>query len=68
MQYRHSYSKTHNDATFLRLKQDAMRNGQAKSGNNIQIGTGYQIITDVAVFSNSTYTLTLIAFMQAFSS
>ena len=31
---RNSYSKTDNDATFMRMKEDAMRNGQTKPGYN----------------------------------
>ncbi len=36
---RNSYSKTDHDATFMRMKEDAMLNGQLKPGYNIQIGT-----------------------------
>src|SRR3712207_6113609 len=39
LQDRNSYSKTDNDATFMRMKEDAMRNGQTKPGYNLQIGT-----------------------------
>ena len=31
---RNSYSKTDNDATFMRMKEDAMGNGQLKAGYN----------------------------------
>lgn len=34
---RNSYSKTDPDATFMRMKEDAMRNGQTKPGYNLQI-------------------------------
>nr|WP_316503064.1 MULTISPECIES: hypothetical protein [Paenibacillus] len=37
---RNSYSKTDPDATFMRMKEDHMRNGQLKPGYNVQIGTG----------------------------
>ncbi|MCF2604919.1 IS1182 family transposase, partial [Parabacteroides distasonis] len=57
---RNSYSKTDNDATFMRMKEDAMRNGQTKPGYNLQIGTENQFITDFALFPNPTDTLTLI--------
>lgn len=33
---RNSYSKTDPDATFMRMKEDAMRNGQTKPGYNLQ--------------------------------
>ena len=39
-----SYSKTNNDATFMRMKEDHMRNGQLKSGYNPQISTNKQFI------------------------
>ena len=36
---RNSYSKTDPDATFIRMKEDHMRNGQLKPGYNLQIST-----------------------------
>lgn len=36
---RNSYSKTDPDATFMRMKEDAMNNGQTKPGYNVQIAT-----------------------------
>lgn len=41
---RNSYSKTDEDATFMRMKEDHMRNGQLKPGYNVQIGTENQFI------------------------
>jgi transposase len=41
---RNSYSKTDNDATFMRMKEDHMKNGQLKPGYNVQIGTENQFI------------------------
>lgn len=64
---RNSYSKTDTDATFMRMKEDAMNNGQTKPGYNLQIGTENQFITDFAVFPNPTDTLTLIPFFHSFS-
>jgi transposase len=46
---RNSYSKTDTDATFMRMKDDAMGNGQLKAGYNIQVGTENQIIVDSTV-------------------
>ena len=66
LQERNSYSKTDKDATFMRMKEDAMRNGQTKPGYNIQISTENQFITDFALFPNPTDTLTLIPFLQSF--
>ena len=68
LQDRNSYSKTDKDATFMRMKEDAMRNGQTKPGYNLQIGTENQFITDFALFPNPTDTLTMIPFLQSFSS
>ena len=37
--YRNSYSKTDHDATFMRMKEDHMRNGQLKAAYNIQLAS-----------------------------
>ena len=42
---RSSYSKTDHDASFMRMKEDAMNNGQTKPGYNVQISTENQFIT-----------------------
>ena len=63
---RNSFSKTDHDATFMRMKEDAMNNGQTKPGYNLQIGTENQFITDFALFPNPTDTLTFIPFLQSF--
>jgi transposase len=63
---RNSYSKTDKDATFMRMKEDAMKNGQTKPGYNLQIATENQFITDFALFPNPTDTLTLIPFLNSF--
>ena len=65
---RNSYSKTDPDATFMHMKEDAMRNGQTKPGYNLQIATENQFITDFALYSNCTDTLTLPSFLESFSS
>ncbi|MCV6631185.1 MAG: IS1182 family transposase [Flavobacteriaceae bacterium] len=41
---RNSYSKTDPDATFMRMKEDHMRNGQLKPGYNVQISSESQFI------------------------
>ncbi|MDD2363175.1 MAG: IS1182 family transposase [Oscillospiraceae bacterium] len=41
---RKSYSKTDIDATFMRMKEDHMKNGQLKPGYNIQMGTENQFV------------------------
>lgn len=63
---RNSMSKTDPDATFMRMKEDAMNNGQTKPGYNLQISAENQFITDFALFPNPTDTLTLIPFLGSF--
>jgi transposase len=57
---RNSYSKTDNDATFMRMKEDHMKNGQLKPGYNIQISTSNQFVVNYSVHSSPTDTTTLI--------
>ena len=62
---RNSYAKTDPDATFMHMKEDAMRNGQTKPGYNVQISTENQYITVYDFFPNPTDTLTLPSYLQA---
>ena len=64
---RNSMSKSDPDATFMRMKEDAMNNGQTKPGYNLQISAENQFITDYALFHNPTDTLTLIPFLNSFT-
>ena len=61
---RNSYSKTDPDATFMRMKEDHMRNGQLKPGYNVQISTNNQFIASYSLHSNPTDTKTLIPHLQ----
>lgn len=61
---RKSYSKTDTDATFMRMKEDHMRNGQLKPGYNVQIAVESEYIVGVGLFPNPTDTLTLIPFLE----
>lgn len=56
---RNSYAKTDNDATFMRMKEDHMMNGQLKPAYNIQISTENQIITHYSAHQKSTDFTTL---------
>jgi transposase len=56
---RNSYSKTDPDATFMRMKEDHMKNGQLKPGYNVQISTSNQFIVNYTIHSNPTDTTTL---------
>jgi len=49
---RSSYSKTDTDATFMRLKEDHMKNGQTKPSYNVQIGTENQFVTGFSIHQN----------------
>ena len=61
---RNSYSKTDPDATFMRMKDDHMRNGQLKPAYNVQIAVNSEYITGVDVFSNRTDFGTLVPFLK----
>lgn len=61
---RNSYSKTDKDATFMRMKDDHMENGQLKPGYNWQISTNNQVITNYTIHPNPTDTTTLIPHLE----
>jgi hypothetical protein len=61
---RKSYSKTDHDATFMRLKEDHMKNGQLKPAYNVQIGVESEYIIGLGLFPNPTDTTTLPAFLD----
>ena len=63
---RNSYSKTDPGATFMRMKEDAMNNGQTKPGYNIQISTENQYITNYGTFWRPTDQGTLIPYLEGF--
>lgn len=64
---RNSYSKTDPDATFMRMKEDAMNNGQTKPGYNVQISTENQFITNYGIFHRPTDQGTFIPYVSSFS-
>ncbi len=47
---RNSFSKTDHDATFMRMKEDLMKNGQLKPGYNLQIATNSQFVLSYDLF------------------
>ncbi len=51
-----SYSKTDPDATFMRMKEDHMKNGQLKPGYNVQIGTENQFVVGYRLHQRPTDT------------
>jgi transposase len=66
LQDRNSYSKTDTDATFMRMKEDHMKNGQLKPAYNIQISTENQIITHYSTHQKSTDFTTLEPHLEGF--
>ena len=67
-EHRSSCSKTDTDATFMRMKDDHMKNGQLKPGYNIQIGVEAEYIVHVGIFSSANDVTTLIPFLTSMSS
>lgn len=65
---RNSYSKSDKDATFMRMKEDAMGNGQLKAGYNVQHGVDSEYITWLTVGPQPTDTTTLIPFLNSMES
>ncbi|QYS92338.1 IS1182 family transposase [Flavobacterium covae] len=63
---RNSYSKTDPDATFMRMKEDHMRNGQLKPAYNPQISTENQFITHVSIHQTTNDTNTLESHLNSF--
>ncbi|TAE13585.1 MAG: IS1182 family transposase [Bacteroidetes bacterium] len=63
---RNSYSKTDTDATFMRMKEDHMLNGQLKPAYNIQISTNNQYVTNYSTHQSTTDTTTLTAHLEQY--
>ncbi|HEY6438245.1 MAG TPA: IS1182 family transposase, partial [Ignavibacteriaceae bacterium] len=63
---RKSYSKTDRDATFMRMKEDHMKNGQLKPGYNLQISSNNQYIVNYSLHQNPTDTKTLSSHLLSF--
>jgi transposase len=58
-EHRKSYSKTDTDATFMRMKEDHMKNGQLKPGYNLQVSSNNQYITNYSIHQATTDSTTL---------
>ena len=65
MGQRNIYSKTDKDATFMRMKEDHMRNGQLKPAYNVQFGVDSEYIVWASVGPQTTDTTTLIPFLKS---
>ena len=61
---RNSFSKTDRDATFMRMKEDHMGNGQLKPAYNVQLGTENQFILGYSVHQRPTDTRCLIPHLE----
>ena len=61
---RNSYSKTDLEATFMRMKDDHMRNGQLKAAYNVQIAVENYFIIHGYVSNDRTDYNTLIPIVQ----
>jgi len=61
---RSSYSTTDTDATFMRMKEDHMKNGQLKPAYNVQASTNNQFVVNYTLHQNTTDTNTLINHLE----
>jgi len=65
---RNSYSKTDTDATFMRMKEDHMGNGQLKPAYNVQLSSHDQYIVNYSLHQTTTDTTTLKKHLESFRS
>lgn len=63
-QGRNSFSKNDPDATFMRMKEDHMRNGQLKPGYNLQLGVEGEYIVGVDITSDRSDEGTLLGLLD----
>lgn len=63
---RNSYSKTDEEATFMRMKEDPMKNGQLKAGYNVKIGTQNQFILWYSIHQDRSDSGTLQKHLESF--
>jgi transposase len=63
---RNSLSKTDRDATFMRMKEDHMLNGQLKAGYNVQNGTENQFVLHCTVHQRPGDTACMLPHLESF--
>jgi transposase len=63
---RNSFSKTDRDATFMRMKEDHMRNGQLKPAYNAVIGVDSEYIVGAMISQERSDGKTLIPFLERY--
>ena len=61
---RNSFSKTDRDATFMRMKEDHMKNGQLKPGYNITLGVDAEYIVGAMISQERSDASTFIPMME----
>ena len=61
---RNSYSKTDHSATFMRMKDDHLQNGQLKPGYNVQLGIEAEYIVGVDISSDLNDTHALLPLLE----
>lgn len=66
LQNRNSYSRTDTDATFMRMKEDHMKNGQLKPAYNLQVSSNNQFIVNYSLHQNPTDTRTLPSHLESY--
>jgi hypothetical protein len=63
---RNSFSKTDRDATFMRMKEDHMRNGQLKPAYNAIIGVDSEYIVGAMISQERSDSKTLIPYLERY--
>lgn len=63
---RNSFSKTDRDATFMRMKEDHMKNGQLKPAYNAILGVDSEYIVGVMISQERSDSKTLIPYVQRY--
>lgn len=63
---RNSYSKTDPDATFMRMKEDHMLNGQLKPGYNVQVSSQSQFVIHYSLHQTTNDINTLKPHLQSY--
>lgn len=67
LQSRGSYAKTDPDATFMRMKDDHMKNGQLKPGYNVQISTQSQYVVNYTLHQDTNDIHTLAPHLESYT-
>lgn len=63
---RSSYSKTDTDATFMRMKEDHMKNGQLKPAYNVQLSSNNRYVINYSLHQSTADTSTFISHLEQY--